>query len=98
MEYEVTREEGQWHIQEKGQLSRGITVTDGWLSMMSFGPPSRLNIQAIVNAIYAAQGGVVLDQYAATHMPKDIEFVGGFKSYPQHATRGRLPRNPTRSR
>lgn len=94
MDYEVEREPGQWHIREKGQLTRGTTVTDAWLQSMGFGRPSRQNIQHIVNAVYASQGGVTLDEYAARRMPRDIEFVAGFKSYPGHESRGRLPRNP----
>ncbi len=94
MDYEVDREPGQWHIREKGQITRGLTVTDGWLQSMGFGAPSRLNIQAIVNAVYASQGGVTLDEYAANRMPKDIEFTAGFKSYPDHRLRGRVPHNP----
>jgi hypothetical protein len=94
MDYEVEREPAQWHIREKGQASRGITVTDGWLQSMGFGRPSRLNIQAIVNAVYASQGGVTLDEYAANRIPKDIDITPGFKSYPDHRLRGRVPHNP----
>ena len=94
MEYQVEREPGQWHIREKGQLSRGTTVTDAWLDTMGFGRPSRLNIQAIVDAVYASQGGVTLDTYAAGRLPKDLAFIPGFKSYRHLAGRGQIPRNP----
>lgn len=87
MEYEVTRELGQWHIQEKGQTSRGTTVTDGWLEQMGFGRLSRLNIDAVVQATMASVGGVVLDHHASTRMPKDLAFTAGFKSYPQRSGR-----------
>lgn len=95
MEYEVTREEGQWHIQERGQLTRGTTVTDGWLHQMGFGTLTRLNIDAVVSATMAGAAGVTLDPHAARRMPKDIAFKAGFKSYPS-AGRGTRPRNRPR--
>ena len=91
MEYEVTREQGQWHIQEKGQATRGTTVTDVWLQQMGFGRLTRLNIDAVVQAAAASAVGQILDPYAASRMPKDIPFKAGFKSYPSSS--GRLPRN-----
>lgn len=94
MEYEVEREPGQWHIQEKGQTSRGTTVTDSWLASLGFSAPNRGNIQAIVDAVYAMKGGVTLDKYAASHMPKDIPFTPGSKHYPSHPLKGRVARNP----
>lgn len=96
MEYEVEREYGQYHVRAAGQTTRGTTLTDGWLKQMGFWPLSRLNIQAAIDATYAMAGGTVLDPYAATHMPKDIERRPGFKSYPQHVTKGYLPRNNAR--
>lgn len=87
MEYDVEREQGQWHIREKGQLNRGTTVTDGWLEQMGFGALSRLNIDAVVNATMAAGAGQVLDTYASRRLPKELNFVAGFKSYPQRAMR-----------
>lgn len=81
MEYEVEREQGQWHIREKGQLTRGTTVTDSWLEQMGFGRLTRLNIDAVVQAAAASAVGQVLDPYAAARRPKDIPFKAGFKSY-----------------
>ena len=72
MEYEVDREHGQYHIRERGQVSRGTTVTDGWLEQMGFGRLTRLNIDAVVQAAMASAFGQVLDPYAASRMPKDI--------------------------
>lgn len=95
MEYDVEREHGQWHIREKGQTTRGTTVTDTWLEQAGFGSLSRQNIDAVVQAATASAFGAVLDPYAARHMPKDIAFTPGFKSYPSQG-RGRLPRNRPR--
>ncbi len=83
MEYDVEREYGQWHIREKGQTTRGTTVMDSWLQQMGFGKPTRLNIDAIVQATMAAAGGMVLDTYAASRMPKDIAFTPSSTSYRQ---------------
>lgn len=96
MEYEVEREPGQFHIREKGQLTRGTTVTDVWLEQMGFGRLTRLNIDAVVQAAAASAFGVILDPDAARRLPKDIPFTAGFKSFPHSPTRGRLPRNPER--
>ncbi len=81
MEYEVSREQGQWHIREKGQVGRGTTVTDGWLDQMGFGTLSRLNIDAVVKATMAAAGGMALDRDASRRMPKDIAFTPSSRSY-----------------
>jgi hypothetical protein len=81
MEYEVEREYGQWHIREKGQLTRGTTVTDTWLEQMGFGRLTRLNIDQVVTAAAASAAGYVLDPYAASRRPRDIPFKAGFKSY-----------------
>ena len=83
MEYEVEREHAQWHIREKGQLTRGTTVTDIWLEQMGFGRLSRLNIDAVIQATMAAASGVVLDSYAASRLPKDIPFKASSRSYPK---------------
>jgi hypothetical protein len=96
MEYEVEREPGQWHIRERGQVTRGTTVTDGWLRQMGFGALSRSNVDEVVRATMAVGSGQVLDSYAASRMPRDIAFRAGFKSYPSKG-RGMLPRNPVRS-
>ena len=64
MEYEADREEGQWHLREKGQLSRGTTVTDGWLRDNGFWPLSRLNIDAVIQAETASYFGTVLDRFS----------------------------------
>ena len=77
----MTREHGQWHVQEKGQATRGTTVTDVWLEQMRFGQLSRTNIDAVIQAPRAAGAGQVLDPYAASHMPKDIAFTSGSRSY-----------------
>ena len=94
MEYEVEREEElkRWHVREKGQTTRGTTVTDAWLDQMGFGRLTRLNIDAVVNATMASAGGIVLDTHAARHMPKDIAFRPSFRSYPSEG-RGTKPRN-----
>ena len=75
MEYEVERERGQWHVREKGQMTRGTTVTDSWLEQMGFGRLSRLNIDAVIQATMAAAGGMVLDPYAARRLPRDISLT-----------------------
>lgn len=83
MEYDVEREHDQWHIREKGQQSRGTTVTDGWLEQMGFGSLTRINIDAVIQATMASAGGMVLDTYAASRMPKDIAFTPSSRSYPK---------------
>ena len=81
MEYDVEREQGQWHIREQGQATRGTTVTDAWLERMGFSQLSRTNIDAVIRATMAAGAGQVLDPYAASHMPKDIAFTPSSRSY-----------------
>lgn len=81
MEYEVEREHGQYHVREKGQLTRGTTLTDGWLRQVGFWPLTRLNIDAAINATMAAGSGIILDPAAARRMPRDINRRPGFKSY-----------------
>lgn len=94
MEFDVEREEGQYHVREKGQVSRGTTLTDVWLQQMGFWPLSRLNIEhAVMAAAYAMSGGV-LDTHAARRVPKDMDFTPSFNSYASTPSRGRLPRNP----
>lgn len=83
MEYEVEREHGQYHVRERGQLTRGTTLTDGWLKQMGFWPLSRLNIDAAINATMASAGGMILDRDAARRIPKDLNFTPGLKSYPR---------------
>ncbi len=82
MEYEVEREHSQWHIREKGQMSRGTTVTDSWLEQMGFGRLTRLNIDEVVRATMAGAAGGVLDSSAARTLPREIAFTPGFSSYP----------------
>ena len=82
MEYDVEREQGQYHIRERGQVSRGTTVTDGWLEQMGFGRLSRLNIEAVVQAVTMSAFGAVLDRHAASRMPADIDFKTSSVSYP----------------
>lgn len=77
MEYDVEREgegwpNGQYHVREKGQLSRGTTVTDGWLQQMNFGPLSRSNIDDVIRATMASVYGEVLDTYAASRIPSEL--------------------------
>lgn len=81
MEYEVEREDNQYHIRAKGQVERGTTLTDIWLKERGFWPLSRLNIDAAINATYAMVGGISIDRYAETHVPKDIELVPSSRSY-----------------
>lgn len=81
MEYEVEREYGQWHIREKGQTTRGTTVMDSWLEQMKFGPLTRLNIDAVIQATMAAAGGMTLDKPASRRMPKDLAFTPSSRSY-----------------
>ena len=95
MEYEVEREHGQYHVRERGQTTRGTTLTDGWLKQMGFWPLSRLNIDHAIKATIAAHGGQILDPHAARRMPRDIAFTPGFKSYPTRGNRPR-PRIPER--
>lgn len=90
MEYEVEREYGQWHVREKGQLTRGTTVTDVWLEQMGFGTLTRLNIDAVIKATMASAGGMILDKDASRRMPKEIDFKAGFKSYPTRGPRQRM--------
>lgn len=90
MEYEVEREQGRWHIREKGQLTRGTTVTDEWLEQMGFGRLTRLNIDAVINATMASAGGAILDSHASRRMPKDIAFKSGFTSYPKRGPKERM--------
>ena len=81
VEYEVTREYGQWHVQEKGQASRGTTVTDAWLDQMGFGMLTRSNIDEVIRTTMAAAGGEVLDRPASRRIPKDVAFTPGSRSY-----------------
>ncbi len=90
MEYDVEREQGQWHIREKGQAARGTTVTDGWLEQMGFGRLTRSNIDAVVQATYASMGGVPLDVPASRRMPKDINLTSSSRSYPRPRTPERM--------
>lgn len=83
MEYEVEREQGQWHIREHGQRSRGTTVTDGWLKDMGFGQLSRTNIDEVIRATMAAGNGQVLDPHAARRMPRDLAFTVRSVSHPR---------------
>ena len=88
MQYEVEREGGAWpngryHVREKGQVSRGTTLTDGWLKSMGFGPLSRLNIDAAIQATMASTGGVVLDRQAQQGIRRELGFVGRTASYRQ---------------
>jgi len=85
MDYDVEREQGQWHIQEKGQVTRGTTVTDAWMEQMGFGQLSRTNIEAVVNATMAGGRGVVLDPSASRRLPRDIDFTPKSASYRQGA-------------
>ena len=91
MEYDVEREQGQWHIREKGQVGRGTTVTDSWLDTMGFGRLTHLNIEAVVQATMASAGGAVLDSYAASRMPADIDFKTSSRSYPGVVRRVSVP-------
>jgi len=83
MQYEVEREHGQYHVREKGQRTRGTTLTDVWLKGMGFWPLSRLNIDAAINATMAASTGTILDPQAARRVPREENFRPGFKSYPR---------------
>ncbi len=83
MEYDVEREQGQWHIREKGQVSRGTTVTDAWLEQMGFGKLTRSNIDSVIQATMAAAAGEVLDKPASRRLPKDIAFTPASTSYPR---------------
>ena len=92
MEFEVEREGGAWpngqyHVREKGQVSRGTTLTDGWLKSMGIGPLSRLNIDAAINATMASTGGVVLDTHAQHGIRHELGFVGRTASYRQAPVR-----------
>jgi hypothetical protein len=61
---QVTRnnEYGGWEISEDGQApGSGMIITDQWLNSFGFGPPTRSNIDQILKATMANQGG-----YAAT--------------------------------
>ncbi len=89
--YEVEREYGQWHIRERGQTTRGTTVTDAWLEQMGFGTLTKANIDHVVRAAAAGYAGMVLDPAAARRIPKDIGFTPGFRSYPSEG-RGTKPR------
>src|SRR5512146_2050183 len=95
MEYEVEREHNQYHVREKGQVSRGTTLTDGWLRQMGFWPLSRLNIDAAIEAATASVMGYVLDPHAARRLPKEIVSKDMFTSYPARGRQGR-PHIPDR--
>lgn len=83
MEYDVEREHGQWHVREKGQVSRGTTVTDGWLEQMGFGTLTRSNIDSVIQATMASAAGTALVEPASRRMPKDIAFTPSSRSYPR---------------
>lgn len=68
MNYDVEREYGQYHVREKGQATRGTTLTDSWLKQMGFWPLSRTNIDAAINATFASMGGMVLDVPASRQL------------------------------
>ena len=92
MGYDVEREGGAWpngqyHVREKGQVSRGTTLTDGWLKSMGIGPLSRLNIDAAINATMASTGGMVLDRNAQQGIRRELGFVGRTASYRQAPVR-----------
>lgn len=83
MEFDVEREHGQYHVREKGQMSRGTTLTDSWLKQMGFWPLGRSNIDHAINATMALVGGAVLDEPASRRMPKDMAFTPSSRSYPR---------------
>jgi hypothetical protein len=61
---EVTRnlEHKGWEIRDDDQApGSGTIITDQWLKTFGFGPPTRSNIDQIMKATMANQGG-----YAAT--------------------------------
>lgn len=85
-EYEVGREDGGWHIRERGQTTRGMTVTDKWLDEMGFGRLTRLNVEDVIKATMASVGGVVLNPSKARRVPRDM----GHLPFPrQFAVQGR---------
>ncbi len=91
MEYEVEREHGQYQVRERGQTTRGTTLTDAWLKQMGFWPLSRLNIDAAINATMAMAGGAVLDPQAARRMPREMDVRDSFTSYPTRGSRPHIP-------
>lgn len=71
---EVEREYGQYHIRERGQLSRGMTVTDEWLKKNGFWPLSHSNVGQVTQACLALASGAILDTYASKRIPEELEW------------------------
>lgn len=68
-EYEVERVNTEigagFKIREKiDPPGSGFIVTDGWLKAFGFGIPSFLNIDSIINAMWACYAGSVRDEKA----------------------------------
>lgn len=76
--YDVTRAEGGYRIMEVGQEPPGMFVGDDWLRSAGFGPPSRTNIQAIIDAtLYNAHGGTLtrFNMKDLGHLPRPKQFA-----------------------
>ena len=70
--YDVQRADGGWRIMEVGQEPPGMFVGDDWLRTAGFGPPSRSNIQDIIDAtLYNAHGGTLqrFEMKSLGHLP-----------------------------
>ena len=75
--YDVTRVQGGWRIMEVGQEPPGMYVGDDWLQNAGFGPPSRSNIQSIIDAtLYNAHGGTLqkFEMKSLGHLPFPKQF------------------------
>lgn len=75
--YDVHRAEGGWRIMEVGQEPPGMFVGDDWLKNAGFGPPSRMNIEAIVKAtIYNTRNPLQkFEMKSLGHLPFPKQFA-----------------------
>ena len=78
--YDVTRVEGGYRIMEVGQEPPGMYVGDDWLRSAGFGPLTRSNIQAVIDAtLYNAHGGTLskFNMKDLGHLPFPKQFAMG---------------------
>jgi len=76
--YDVTRVQGGYRIMEAGQQPPGMFVGDDWLRDAGFGPLSRSNIEAVINAtLYNAQKNPItrFNPKDLGHLPRPRSFA-----------------------
>lgn len=83
-DYDVQRVQGGWRIMEVGQEPPGMFIGDDWLRNAGFGPLTRSNLRAVLDAtLYNAAGGTV-----ARFNPKDLGHLPRPKQFAVDGIRG----------